>query len=709
MASSSVSHIRQQFYRRWRMPLLLVAIIPLLGGMTSTRAWAESKETAPPAAEAEKPRPRGNPVVMWQAAEEASQAGDGAKAVELFQRFYESFRDTDRRGQAEEALWRAAQAAKSLAEESKEPDWEGVRDLFRMFSTDFSDSPRAAEAYFEVGYAHYRMRYLREALIYFKLFGDRFPNSPLRAKSRLWLADLLFGAGRLDEAANAYQEVIATGSEAEKARATVGLADVDRKKRMRQAEALAGKGDHAAANAIFNALFKEAPDYYLRDPELLRRLGAASLREGREEEGRRFLYHYLNLIGSHPERDKVLLDIAESHFREGEAATAVKLFRRILDDGGDQSSREAAMARFRLAEYQDEQARAGGRRPSGETEREGDKPFEEVLASIHSGPVAQGARRSLFRRRIARGEFDQAVELGMDYLRDDKPGLLPGEKEDFSSAILLAMAEELLRRKEHEKLHQLYVDQYRHVEAMDNGRFLFLVGQALEARYLYDQASEVYFRAQGLPLSPEDKAALYFRRAEVYLLRKDWAAADRLLRYLRDIYKDAPEAAEVYSLSARLAEARGDRSLALEFYNRATATPAAVSPKKGEYGEGRLRMLVAAGSLNEAVAALDQCRQEKSLSPEVLQGWYRKLGDALLGKDPRQARAAYLAGVGEGMPQAGETSQRLHFQLGELMRQDGEIDKARDHLGKAMAGPDNLLKMRATEGLNQLDIDHGKK
>ena len=714
MAHPSLLHIPDRPWRGrgplpWRQLsvgiLLLFLFFPVV-----VQASEAKKEAAPEAQEQEKPRPRGNPVTMWQKAEEAGQAGETEKAVDLYHRFYESFRDTEHRGKAEEALWRAAQGAKSVAEESKTPDWERVRDLFRMFSTDFPESPRAPEAYFEVGYAHYRMRYLREALIYFKLFGDRFPKSPLRPKSRLWLADLLFGVGRLDEAAGAYQEVVATGNDAERARAAVGLADVDRKKRMRQAEALENKGDHAAANAVFNALFKDSPDYYLRDPELLRRLGAASLREGREAEGRRFLYHYINLIGSSPERPKVLLDLAESHSREGDAATAMKLYKRILDEDDD-GGRVAAMARFRLAEYQDDPERQGpgGRRPGGQVgDREGDKPFEEILVAVHSGPVAQGARWALFRRRLARGEFEQASEVGMAYLHEDKPGLAAGEKEDFSNTILLGLAEELLKRKEYSKLYQLYADEYRHMDTLDNGRFLYLVGQALEAMFLYDQASAVYFRAQALPLSPEDKAALYYRRAEVYLIQKNFAAADRLLRYLRDIYKDSSEIGEIAYLSGRLAEARGERSQALGFYTKATAAPT-LSEKKGLYAESRLRMLLAAGSPAEAVAALDQYRQEKWLAAEVLQEWYRKLGNVLLDKDERQARAAYLAGVGDGMPQSGEVAQRLHFQLGELLRKDGEIDKARDHLSKAMAGPEALVKVRATERLNQLEIDHGKK
>jgi len=129
------------------------------------RGWA--KESAPPpnTQQGEKAQQSGKvavpvetPAEVWQEAVEAAKAGDLAKAASAYQRYYEKFREA---AQAEEALWQAAQILKQMAMKSATPEWDKVRDIFRRYGADFPKSKRAAEAYYEVGYAHYRMRFYR--------------------------------------------------------------------------------------------------------------------------------------------------------------------------------------------------------------------------------------------------------------------------------------------------------------------------------------------------------------------------------------------------------------------------------------------------------------------------------------------------------------------------------------------------------------------
>jgi len=278
----------------------------------------------------------------------------------------------------------------------------------------------------------------------------------------------------------------------------------------------------------------------------------------------------------------------------------------------------------------------------------------------------------------------------------------------FSGRILLYLGEGFLARKEYDKLYQLYVAEYRHVRTLDNGRFLYLVGQALEALSLLDQASAVYFRAQALPLADEDKADLYSRRAEVYLLQKNLAAADRLLRYALDIYRDSEYLAEFHYLTGKLNEALGKKNEALAFYVKAT-TAAPVPAKIKVYVEARLRMLATLGLYPEGIAVLSRSRQKQWLGPEALQGWYREFGDGLVGQDAKSAIDAYLAGVNGDMPKDSKAAQQIHLQLGDLFRKGGEMEKGRGHLQKAQAGPDELLKKKAKNILNQIEIDLGRK
>ena len=656
---------------------------------------ASKKEAAPPPPKKAAVVRVENPAVVWQEAVKAAKAGDLAKAASAYQRYYENFRETE---QAEEALWQAAQSMKQLALRNATPEWGRVRDIFRRYGADFPKAKRAAEAYFEVGYAHYRMRFYREALIYFKLFPKRYPESPLQDRVRLAQADTLLATGKVAEAQDIYKKVSESGDEDIVARALIGLGEI-----------MAAGKDHVGALKTFAILFEKYPEYHHRDPELLRKLGFIYLRLGREEEARRLLFHYLNLAENPPDRREIFFELAESYLRGGDGLTALKLYERILEDRTS-NDRFAALSRFRRAEYLDDPERSmiKGQKASDLADPEGDKPFLAVIEAYPDEAITQDARRALFIRYQTRNNAEAAAELGRNYLRHEKAGVAPGRKENFSGKILLYLGEGFLARKEYDKLYQLYTAEYRQVSALDNGRFLYLVGQALEALSLLDQASAVYFRAQGLSLADEDKADLYGRRAEVYLLQKNLPAADRVIRHGLDIYRETEYVGEFHYLNGKLREIQGKKSEALACYVRASAA-SPVSAKIKVYVEARLRMLAALGLYAEGVEALSRLRQKQGLDAEASQGWYRQFGDGLAGQDAKAAINAYLAGVDGDMPKDSKAAQQIHLQLGELLRRAGETEKGRGHLQKAQAGPDELLKKKAKAILNQIDLDLGRR
>lgn len=677
------------------LPICILFGLGLCVGLVSPeQGWAKEAASSPPQA-GKAAVPVETPAEVWQEAVEAAKAGDMAKAASAYQRYYEKFREA---AQAEEALWQAAQILKQMAMKSATPEWDKVRDIFRRYGADFPKSKRAAEAYYEVGYAHYRMRFYREALIYFKLFLTRYPDSPLLNQARLAQADTLFAVGKATEALDIYKKVSESGDEEIRAKALMGLGEL-----------MAANKDPVGALKTFATLFEKYPDYHYRDPELLRKLGFVYLRVGREEDARNSLFHYLNLAENSVDRGEILFELGESYLRGGDARTALKLYERVLEDG-TREDRIAVLSRFRRAEYMDnpERRAAKGQPAPDLSDPEGDKPFLAVVEAYPDEPIAQDARRALFLRYQARKNAAATADIGGSYLHHDKPGLAPGKKENFAGKILLYLGEGFLERKEYDKLYQLYVAEYRYMGTLDNGRFLYLVGQALEALSLLDQASAVYFRAQGLPLSDEDKADLYSRRAEVYLLQKNLAAADRLLRYALGIYKDSEYMGEFYCLTGKLNEIQGKKSEALGWYAKAT-TVAPVPAKIKIYVEARLRMLATLGLYPEGIEVLSRSRKNQWLGPEALQGWYREFGDGLAGQDAQAATDVYLAGVDGDMPKDSKAAQQIHLQLGELFRKAGEIEKGRGHLQKAQAGPDELLKKKAKTILNQIEIDLGRK
>ena len=677
------------------LPALIVFGFGLLvSGVMPTQAWAKAVSPLPQQTTGQAVSGQ-TQAMVWQEAVAAAKVGDLVKAASAYQRYYEKFRATE---QAEEALWQAAQSMKQLAMQSATPEWGLVRDIFRRYGADFPKAKRAAEAYFEVGFAHYRMRLYREALIYFKLFFKRYPDSPLRDRVSLAQAETLFIIGKVPEALDVYKKVAESDDADIKAKALTGLGEI-----------MALNKDPVGALKVFATLFEKYPDYHHREPELLRKLGLVYLRVGRDEDARISLFHYLNLAENPPDRGEIYLELGESYLRSGDGRTALKLYERILDDSTIEG-KVAVLARFRRAEFMDNPERnmVKGQKASDLTDPEGDKPFLAVIEAYRDEPITQDARRALFLRYKARNNAESAAELGASYLRHDRSGLDSGKKENFAGTILLYLGEGFLAQKEYEKLYRLYVAQYRHVNTLDNGRFLYLVGQALEALSFLEQASTVYFKAQGLPLGDEDKVDLYRRRAEVYLFQKNLPAADRLIRYALTIYKDTEYLGEFDYLNGKLNEARGKKNEALACYGKAVAA-SPVPAKIKVYVEARLRMLIALGLYAEGSEELARFRQNKWLESEDLQGWYKQFGDGLAEQGVNSALDVYLAGVNEDMPTDSKAAQQIHLQLSDLFRKAREMEKGREHAQKAQAGPDELLKKKAKNILNQIDIDQGKK
>ncbi len=663
--------------------LCLLALSPMY---LSSPVQAEEVKAAELAA------PKIDPEKLWQDALDLQKEGKLAKAKRKFKKFYDTFRD-DEKGQ--EALWQAAQAAKALAETEEDPRWEEVRNLFRMFTTDFPEADRAPEAYFEVGKAHYHMRFFREALIYFKLFAQRYPDSPLVNNAKFWQGTTLFVVGRLDEAAKVFRAVAEVADQDLMVKAMMGLGDTQ-----------TANKKYAAALATFATLTRKFPNYYLGDPELYRKLGAAYMKMGNFKKGRKYLYHYLNLAENSRYQNEVLFEVAESYFRQDAEKTALKLYEKIID-AGRPKERAVVLSKFRLAEYLDDPERIlpKWQKRGDLTKPAGDRPYLDVLDKYYKEFIAQDARRGLFLRYKAREKFEYAYETGKSYLRYDAPGLQKYEKPGFTEKVLIYIAEGLLAQEEYEKLYQIYKAEHRHVKPLEGGRFLYLVGQALEALSLFDQAAVVYYRALALPLSEEDKVDLYYRRAEVYLLKNDLVAAGRLLRYMRKIYKGSARAAEALYLSGRLSEEQGKPQEAMGYYDKAIKLMP-IPERRSDYGQGRLRTLFSLKRYDDVLAALSIYRDEEWLSPEDLQAWYMRVGDVLRRQEAtRTTVEAYLAAVSEKMPQEGEAVQHIHLQLGALYNKLGDTEKSRSHLWKAKDGPNELLTKRARERLNQVDIE----
>ncbi|MEA1933971.1 MAG: tetratricopeptide repeat protein [Thermodesulfobacteriota bacterium] len=628
---------------------------------------------------------------LWMRAETALGKEDLLKAAKLFEGIHSRYPDSKK---AEDALWRAAGLQKQIASESEAPNWEKTKNLFRMYVTDYPESPRAPEAYFEVANAYYNMRFFREALTYYGLFKKRYPDSPLIPTTRFWQAKTLFQIGRLNESKEILLNLIETKNPDFQIKAALGLGEIEFKNE-----------NYMQALKTYENILEKFPAYHLKDPEILKLMGITNLRIKKEKQGQKQLYQYLNLAERSPYKAETLFEVAESYRREGDHLTAQVLFNKVIDEGGKEGV--VVLSRFRQAQFLDDPNRklhARQRKPDL-TDPAGDSFYLAVLDARSSEKFEQEARLGLLKRYMARKDYDSVYDLGNLYVRYKSQESKKKQVFDMLGQVLIHRAETYLEKQKFQEVYELYRDEYRNVAAYTKGRLLYLVGQALESLFLHDQAAVIYYRALRLPLTDEEKIDLYYRRARVYLAKNDLVSAERLLKYLREIYNGKKPEGEIHYLSGRLLEARSKYEEALAFYSKAVEV-LTFPDKKSTYNDARLRMLFNLEKYDKASAALTEAVKEKRMTPEELQRWYAKLGDIFFKHDNlKQAADAYLAGMDEKMPGDGEPAQRIHLHLGDLYLKMGDPDKSISYFEKAREGADSMMRKMAEERLNQLDID----
>jgi len=629
---------------------------------------------------------------LWEKALALQEQGNRLAAAESFLELQEKFPGSPR---GEEALWRGANLLKEEAMAADLPDWDAVRNAFKRFVSDYPRSEHVPAAYLDVGLAHFRMRFFREALIYFNLFLKRYPESATVPEALVWKAQTLLDIGRPSEAADVVRDFPGAADPALRLQAAAILAAV-----------LLDQGKFQEVVALCDREKEALVTHPERLVDFLTLRGRSYLRLGEEEAGRNDLWRYVNMVEKEEVRRPALFEIAESLHRQGQAPAAKYLYQRIVDQGQPEE-REVVMAGLRLARYADDPDQAGlvMNPPPMLTTLEGDAPYARVLDKFAKEPMAQDARYGLFKRYLARDDFEAALQVGKSFLQyaEVGHGVAPAPR---GGEVFLKLVDELQKRGEHRKIYDLYVAEYRLVDGAGQGHLLYLVGQSLETLGLYDLAAQVYDRAQALPLAEAEKADLDFRRARVYLAMKDFSAAERLLKDLREHYPGKPQLADAMFLSGRLKEAEGTPAEALNFYEQAVAGPAAPAANQEEYAQAHLRLLLAQGQEERAAEALEQYRRTGWLADAALQGWYGRLG--LQWRQRQQyesAAAAFRAAVAEGMPQEGETVQSIHLFLGDVLLKLGDREAGRRQLEAAGAGPDKTKQEFARRLLQEEAID----
>ncbi len=674
---------------RWLLParvgpgLLLWAAVLLLAPGRGPTAWAQEPPATPadPWARAEK---------IWNQAMDLEADDRPEEAVGLFLRVYKEFPDAP---MAADSLWWVIRYYRRLVREGDTRKAATLRTLYERFIIDYADSPRLPEVYYDLGRLLYEEGRYRQALARFRILAKRFPSFGRIGRVRYLEAMCYLKLHKFAKARELFAAFSQSREPQTRARGLAGLGQL----------ALLRK-DYPTALAKLRRAFRVSPTFHRNNPEAecVRDLGLALLKTGNENEGRRQVMRYLNILGEAPDRLDLLLEIAESFHRQGRYRAAQALYRRVIEDG-EPHQRPVIIARFRRAMFLDDPASPLSKwdRRGELKDPAGDRPYLRLLELEFSGPLAQEARRGLFRRYQARGDFGAAFDLVRTYLRQYDPATATAADKAAADAMLLFVVEHLLAAGKDKEIYAFYQEFAQAVAAYPKGRLLYLIGQALERLRLYDQAAVVYFRALRLPLSPEDKIDLYYRRARVYLANRDYAAADRLLSYLRKVYAGKKQAGEIAYYSGRLAEAKGDMRAAARHYEEAQRI-VTFAGKRQEYAERYLAALAAVKGYEAMLAALERYQKGQWLAPARLQEWYLQLGEAMLADGEKSgAETALGRALAKELPADGAVAQRVHFDLGRLLLSRGQKQEGVAHLQAAAKGPDRRTAKLAEEILAQ--------
>ncbi len=678
--------------RRWLAPMGLFFVLftgTLWAGLRFPAISAASVSSL--AAGVHSAKARKDIPWLLKKAKAALQKGRMADAATAFYEIYLNFPAAK---PAENALWQTAKLREKIASTERHADFDKVRALFQHYIHDFPKSARIPEAYLNLALSYYHMRFYIEASNYVKLFIEEYPSSPLLLQAKKLQGETLIKTGREAEAEKLFQTMLKDKKMANRTAGNIAMGD------LRYVQ-----GRYRLAKNFYQMVILGQPNYYLTDPEIIRKAGVADLKFGKIARGRQELYHYLSLEQGTIHRDEVLAALANSYYLSGTYQMANTLFEQVIKDGAP-DSRAVLLANLRLAQYSDGPAfkKSKWSRPQDLADISGDAPYLAVLNGHHNGFMAQDARYGLFRRYKARKDLDAAYDIGRSFLRNaaaQRRGSLENKR---AGKILLYLAQEFLRTKKYQKIYNLYFVDYRHVNDFPDGRLLYMVGQAMEALGLYNQAAVVYYRALKWPLADKDRADLYFRRARVYLIMKNYAAADRLLTWLRKLYKGTGRIGEVLFYSGRLAAAKNDNKSAMDYYQQAVF--ARKSPvRMAEYAGRAMGMALKLGLGGRAYDVWREAGTVGGITPAAYQNWAVRIGDVLR-QTGRWGKAAkiYQAGLAGDLPPQGRQAQLCNLYLGDALLVLGKRPAAVASYKKAAAGGDADIMALAKERLRQNDM-----
>jgi len=412
-----------------------------------------------------------------------------------------------------------------LAKEGTLTSYQPAIDAFQLALALYPDSKDVPWGLFQLANSYREMRYHYEADGNYQLLIDKYPNAECIPDAHFWMAENLFQGDEFEEARDQFQNFITRYPQSDHLKLKQSV--------FRIADCYAGLKDYGRAQKGYEEALSRWPTQSGLFPETLFNMGLTYLKNGNYSKARSVLFLAFNIFPQQDYNHIVLTRIGDTYQMEGRVEEALKVYSQnsVLYP----ESKGALISEIKMADI-------GVNNPGFFNFDQYLDPLKVYQQIIEKYPTTDLAEEVLYKQGFAFSEqkkYQEAITSLMTVLEEYPESDL--SKRCFCSLqeILCKLIDSYFSEEKHYPILELYQKHKNPFLAeVKNTKTLFQVGESFRQVGLYDEALEVYKKAQRIyPRNyPEDE--LILRMGGIYMLKKEYARAEKVFKKL---IKNFPE------------------------------------------------------------------------------------------------------------------------------------------------------------------------